>query len=128
MYFLHCLTISSIFLALPKHILAQSDLRCYQCENCPDQGEHLIIKCHEGNVITSTTESDTTIETTEYVTNSYFNDDGDVLEESEETNTDYIETEDPRFDFDLDDYESQNVKEEEIEFVCFMIVVEGKGE
>lgn len=105
-----------VFLGLQMSILAQTtELRCFECENCPGplkERDIPIIKCHEENVITSTTEPGTTIEVTEeyYTTNG---------EESEEVS-------DPGRVLSQNEYDEEESEEDEMEFACYSMVIEGK--
>lgn len=100
-----------VFLGLQMSILAQTiELRCFECENCPGpikERDIPIIKCHEGNVITSTTEPGTTIEVTE----EYYTSNGEESEEVSDPGKEY------------DDEESE---EDEMEFACYSMIIEGK--
>lgn len=117
----HYLAVSSVFLLLSQNpLMAQSELRCYQCKNCPGpikEREVDIIKCHEGNALTSTTESESDLttesETTEY--ESYFNDERD----------DGVE-EETRFDLSHEDYDDYETRGDENGYVCYTIMVEGE--
>lgn len=89
-----------------------SELRCFECENCPgplNQKETMTIKCDEKNVITTSTEAATTIE---FETESY-----DINADSkEESDSAEVAPEDYYVHY----------KEDEMEFVCYSMEIEGK--
>lgn len=101
-----------------------SELRCYECENCPGpiKDDVPIIKCHEGNVISSTTEAGTTLETTEDES-LYYNGPEQDSEESLLGPENSVDDSDQSRE---EEQEEEALNEEELEFTCYSMEVEGK--